>query len=201
MSEGYNKQTHVNAKVCAVNSLGTDFDLLLTRGALCVLLVAGAWSVLVVVAVAAEARTRGRVRIAERSGCPAAVRLWLLGVFVAVFAAATPAHASDAGSGPGITAAVDGLPLPDRATDDPARARVPRGRVVTVHSGDSLWRIARRLLPAAAPDSAVAAAVSALYADNRHTIGPDPDALLAGQRLVVDAVSSFPDPTTLLEER
>lgn len=202
-----------------MDSLGTDFDTLLTRGAGCALVAAAGWAAVVLVTVALEARTRGRIRLAAHTGCPPALRLWLLGVFVAVFAGVTPAQASDpgpesgpglgpgarAGSGPGggagsgarsahpsIGTALDGLPLPDRAVGGPPRPREPRG--VLVRPGDSLWRIVRDRLPHDAPDAAVAAAVAALYAHNRNTIGPDPDLVRPGQHL------DFPDATTLPEE-
>jgi nucleoid-associated protein YgaU len=179
-----------------VDSLGTDFDGLVTRGAIGALVLAGGWAVVVLVAVAVEARTAGRVSLAERAGCPRFLRLWLLGVFVAVLSGVAPAQASDAGSGPAgpglgpaLDAALDGLPLPDRADGTPAQA------VVVVRPGDSLWLIARRLLPARAPDSAIADAVARLYGANRRTIGPDPDLLDPGQRLLVDR------PDTNLEAR
>ena len=66
----------------------------------------------------------------------------------------------------------------------------PAGRArVVVRSGDSLWRIAARALPArtartrADRSRAVAAAWPAWYAANRARIGPDPDLLLPGQVL------------------
>lgn len=192
-----------------MDSLGIDFDTLLTRGALCALLGTGAWAVVVATAVALEARSSGRVRIAERLGCPPAVRAWLLGVFVALFTATAPAHASDAGSGSGpvdpsvdaaIATALDGLPLPDRATGAPARSRAHGGETIAVRPGDSLWRIARRLLPVDTADSAVADAVARLYAANRREIGADPDLLVPGQHLVVEPHPSFPVPTTRTEE-
>jgi hypothetical protein len=197
----------------AVNSLGPDFDTLLTRGAVCALLGAAVWAILVVAAVALEARSRGRFRIAERLGCPRVTRIWLLGVFVALLAATAPANASDTGSGSGsgsadpsvdatVAAALDGLPLPDRATGPGTHAapRAPRGDQVVVQRGDSLWRIARRLLPDDAVDSAVARAVSRLYAENSDVIGADPDLLVPGQHLGTRTVSSFPVPTTSTEE-
>ena len=176
-----------------MNSLGTDFDTLLTRGAVSALALAGCWALVVVVAVAVEARTAGRVQLAERAGCPRAVRLWLLGMFVAVLAGVAPASASDAGSGPAgagpsLGAALDGLPLPDRAHG-------AAGHVVVVEPGDSLWRIARAALPADAPEAEVADTVAHLYGANRRTIGPDPDLLRPGQRLLVDR------PDTHLEAR
>ena len=122
-----------------MDSLGTDFDTVdfdtvdfdtvLTRGSLVALALAAAWALLLVLAVAVEARSGGRVRLAERAGCPPAVRLWLLGLFVAFFATAAPAQASDPGPHPGprphsgathIGAALDGLPLPDRVAGGPA---------------------------------------------------------------------------------
>ena len=187
-----------------MDALGTGFDALLTRGALVALLLAAGWALTVVVAVAVEARTRGRVRLAERAGCPRAVRLWLLGLFTAILAGVAPAHANDLGTGPGsgsgpgpvaaIDAALDGLPLPDRPTDGRARTRgTATPRTVVVRPGDSLWRIAHDRLPRAR-DAEVAAAVAALYAANRPVIGPDPDRVEPGQHLV------FPDPPIHPEE-
>lgn len=176
-------------------ALGTDFDTVLTRGALGALGLAAGWAVLVVVAVALEARTGGRLRFAERTGCPPAVRAWLLGVLVVLLAGVAPAEASDSGSqtGPGtVDAALDGLPLPDR----PVGTARPAARAVTplvVRPGDSLWRIARERLPHAS-DADVSRAVAALYADNRRSIGPDPDVIRPGQHL------DFPSPSTISEE-
>ena len=185
-----------------MDSLGTDFDALLTRGATIALLGAAGWAVLVVVAVAVEARSRGRIRLSQHTGCPPAVRLWLLGVFVAVLAGAAPANASDVGAGPGagtaVDAALDGLPLPDRQVDGAAPDRgatpSPAGAVAVVRPGDSLWTLARAHLPHAADDATVAHAVAELYAANRTIIGPDPDLVRPGQHLV------FPTPSTFSEE-
>jgi nucleoid-associated protein YgaU len=174
--------------LAAVDSLGTGFDALLARGALGVLVLAAGWAILVVLAVALEARTGGRVRLAERAGCPPRLRLWLLAAFVAVFGWVAPAHASDTGSGDASTrtaAALDGLPLPDRTTDASTR-------VVLVGPGDSLWRIARRLHPHA-DDRELARTVAVLYAANRSGIGPDPDHLQPGQRLLVDRPDTLPE--------
>ena len=184
-----------------MDSLGTDFDTLLTRAALCGLVVAGGWAVVIVVAVAIEARTRGRVQVADRAGCPPVLRLWLLGVFVSLLAWVAPAHASETGSGVAdrAVAALDGLPIPDRATGRPQRRTAQTPHVVVVVPGDSLWRIARALLPHDVTDATLAAAVRALHAGNRSTIGADPDLVLPGQRLVVPP--DFPDPTTHPEER
>jgi nucleoid-associated protein YgaU len=176
-------------------ALGTDFDTALTRAALVVLVLAAGWSVVVVVAVALEAHTEGRLRFAARTGCPPVVRCWLLGLFLVLLAGVSPAEASDSGShaNPGtVDAALDGLPLPDRATGRPARPTTAATTVV-VRPGDSLWRIARVRLPAAS-DAEVSRAVAALYAANRRSIGPDPDVIRPGQHLV------FPSPSTVSEE-
>lgn len=174
-----------------MDSLGTDFDGLLARGATIALLVAAAWAIVVVAAVALEARTQGRIRLARHTGCPARVRLWLLGLFVALFTGVAPAQASDAGSGPGptttIDAALDGLPLPDRAVGGATA-------VVVVRPGDSLWAIARAGLPRTADEASVVRTVAALHALNHRTIGPDPDLIRPGQHLV------FPSQSTLSEE-
>jgi nucleoid-associated protein YgaU len=195
----YNKQTEANARTRWMDSLGTDFNALLTCAATVALVCALAWALVVSAAVAVEAGTGGHVRIAESVGCPPVVRLWLLGVFVALFAAVTPAHASDSGPGNGpagrAAAALDGLPLPDRAI---GAARPSDTQIVVVRPGDSLWRIARELLPTHASNPTIAAAVHALHGHNRRVIGPDPDVLLPGQRL--ELPPDFPDPTTLPEE-
>lgn len=79
---------------------------------------------------------------------------------------------------------LSGLPLPELpVARRPAAAR-PRDHV-TVAPGDSLWLIAERLLPASAPDVAVARLSLALYADNRAAIGADPDLILSGTRLTI----------------
>lgn len=149
-----------------MDSLGTDFDTLLTRGAVLTLLLAAAWGVAVVLAAALEARTHGRLQWARHTGCPPAVRLWLVGLFTAVFAGIAPVHASDQGTGPGVTAnshassrgtaldaaldtALEGLPLPDRAID---RATGRQGPAT---------RVARSVPPTPAPGTAGADVVVA----------------------------------------
>jgi hypothetical protein len=202
-----------------VSSLGTGFDTLLTRGALGALAAAAAWGVAVVVAVALEARSAGRIRVADRTGCPPVVRRWLLGLFLALFAGvASPAVASasgpDAGSGTGgpggtVAASLDGLPLPDRTTGDRGSRsrtadRAVHGAVhrdVDVRAGDSLWDIARALSPDGARDSAIAIVVARLYAANRTTIGDDPDLIVPGQRLRVSPSITRPTSTPLSEDR
>lgn len=179
-------------------SLGTDFDTVLTRAAVVVLAAAAAWALLVVASLAAEARSRGRVRLAERLGCPRVVRAWLLGLFLAVFGGVVPAQAHDAGPGSAIDTALDGLPLPDRAVGGVRATTAPAPYDVVVRAGDSLWRIARDRLPRRASPADVAATVARVYAANRPTIGPDPDLLTPGEhlRLPTDLSDHRPVPTT-----
>jgi hypothetical protein len=184
-----------------MDTLGTGFSDLLTRAALWALAAAAVWAIVVVAAIAAEAWTDGRVRIAQHLGCPVAWRASLLAVFLVLFAGFSTAQAADrdaAGepSAPVAGSALDGLPLPDR----PAGRPVGDPAAVVVRSGDSLWRIARRHLPANAADAVVAAAVKDLYLRNRLTIGPDPDRLEPGQRLVLPTHLAEVPPTHL-EER
>ncbi|QWZ06741.1 LysM peptidoglycan-binding domain-containing protein [Nocardioides panacis] len=129
-------------------------------------------------------------RLAETAtrACPAVARgavTALLGVAVGA-AASTPARADVGGQVPGA-AGLTGLALPDRATGaaPAAGARATGTGPVLVRPGDSLWSIAEGLLPAGAPDPAVDAGWRALHAANRGRIGPDPDLLRPGTRLVV----------------
>ena len=170
-------------------SLGTTFDAVLTHAAVAALLGAAAWSAMVLASLAAEAHTRGRVQLAERLGCPAVVRMWVLGIFLAMFAGIAPAQATDSGAGSATDTVLDGLPLPERAQGGgPHRHAHPAHRVV-VHAGDSLWRIARGRLPAGASHAEIAALVASAYDANRAAIGPDPDRLDPGEHL------DFPVPT------
>lgn len=83
------------------------------------------------------------------------------------------------------------LPLLDRP-GSPSLAPAPiltPGRavvddVVVVRHGDSLWRIAARHLGPQVTEAQVAAAWPRWYAANRAVVGPDPNLLLPGQRLI-----------------
>jgi nucleoid-associated protein YgaU len=57
-------------------------------------------------------------------------------------------------------------------------------RTVTVAPGDSLWTLAAAALRPGAGDARVDRAWRDWYSANRRTIGPDPDLLLPGQRLI-----------------
>src|SRR4051794_6772979 len=173
--------------------LGTGFDVVLTRAALGALLAAAAWTTLVVVSLAVEARSGGRVCVAERLGCPRFVRAWVLGVLLASCAGIAPAQATGTGSGSAIDTALDGLPLPERTLGTTPSPAAPGADPLVVRPGDSLWRLAAEHLPAGSGRADVAAVVAALYTANRSRIGPDPDRLTPGEHL------DLPHPTTLPE--
>jgi nucleoid-associated protein YgaU len=67
------------------------------------------------------------------------------------------------------------------------RAVHPVSRRVLVRPGDSLWSVAARALGRAATTPAIAAAWPAWWAANRRVVGPDPDLIHPGQRLVPPA--------------
>jgi hypothetical protein len=83
-------------------------------------------------------------------------------------------------------ALLSGLPLPERAVA-PRRTphRVSDGDVVVIRPGDSLWTIACRDLAPGASAAAVTERWHAIYAANRAVIGPDPDLIRPGQRLLL----------------
>jgi hypothetical protein len=168
-------------------------------GAVVRLATVAAWGCLarlayVLLAVALPLLRRRPTRPARRPGLRAGYRLAarLLGVSTAAglaagFLVAAPAGAAGPGR-PGPPPYGPGGPF-DRPVA--ATARVPRlkDRVsvdhpVEVRRGDTLWAIAARSLGARASPGAVAAAWPRWYAANRHAIGPDPDRILPGRRLV-----------------
>ena len=87
-----------------------------------------------------------------------------------------------------------GLPLPDRTTGSGTAAASPtvlgRAHTVVVHRGDTLWSISARLLSGAATDARVTRTWHRLHRANLARIGPDPDLILPGTRLVVPPARS-----------
>ena len=171
------------------------FDALLTGAARVVMVGVLGWAVLIVLAVVAEAATAGRVRLALRWGCPPTLHRHLIAVAtVVVTALATPAPAAHAEQTPEPSGTVlDGLRLPDlpapleaSSADSRAETAPSVSGWVTVHAGDSLWRISRRLLPARASPARVSSTTNDLYAHNHSLIGPDPDLIHPGQHLRTD---------------
>lgn len=137
----------------------------------------------------------GRLGLGGALRLPGPVRRMVLawcGVALAVGIAA-PALARDAsrhpppGLGSGLAMLV-GLPLPDRAVEPPSARRATGAdarRAVVVRPGDCLWSIAARDLPAQAADHEIASRWHQIYATNRALIGPDPDLLEPGLRLLL----------------
>jgi hypothetical protein len=121
---------------------------------------------------AAAVRPDRRVR-----GCPRLVQaLVLLALGVGVTApahAAPPRTGAATPGGPGLT----GLALPDRVGWHAEHVRV--------RPGDSLWRVARTLLPDGAGDAAVDRMWRRIAACNRDRLGPDPDLIFPGTLLRV----------------
>lgn len=85
--------------------------------------------------------------------------------------------------------------VPSAPTHDPAvrlvsapQRRHAAGRAeLVVHPGDSLWSLTARRLGPGTPAAAIAAEWPRLYAANRAAIGPDPNLIRPGQRLVPPA--------------
>lgn len=141
--------------------------------ALCLAALAAAavWASLVSACVAVEvwrARQEGRrVRVRQ-------VVLACCGVALAV--PVGQASADDSG--------LAGLPMPDRAVG-PAQHHAPPSHTVVVQPGDCLWHLAAHDLAPGATDEQISAHWRAIYRLNRALIGPDPDLIEPGQRLVL----------------
>ena len=126
-------------------------------------------------------------------------RAWRAAAVTALGLAVTAGTASAAGADRADTAPpgagpvrLDGLVLPDRPVGGPpAATHAPAADVLTVRPGDTLWDLAASSLRPHATDAAVDRTWRAWYAANRGAVGPDPDLLLPGQRLVA------PDPPRL----
>lgn len=112
---------------------------------------------------------------------------------------AAPALAGPPPADPAGVAGLAGLRLPDRSLGTALSVAVPRTvalphpahaspadhLTLVVAPGDSLWTLAARLVPGAAGQRGVARAWVALEQANARRIGPDPDLILPGTRLVV----------------
>jgi nucleoid-associated protein YgaU len=172
------------------------------------------WTAVVLVAGAVGGIGSGfhRAAVARTPGAARRLAAVLLGAsLTSTPLAAVPALAVDR---PPVTVTraeptVSALPLPDRPAspggwtpDRPAAPRRTKPSVpvhlvstpsrprrtdvgeVVVRRGDSLWDLAARYLGPAATAADVAAEWPRWYAANRQVIGPDPDLLLPGERLV-----------------
>jgi hypothetical protein len=167
-------------------------DEAVVRLCLAVLLAAAAWAWLAVLGVVVEA-WRGRP---TRHRSPAPLRrVVLLCCGVALVGPAGVASADADRPAPQV--GIEGLPLPERATG-PAHAPPPaprstqaqarhhdRTQTVVVGPGDCLWHLAAADLAPGASAAQVAAHWHAIYRRNTTVIGPDPDLIRPGQRLVL----------------
>jgi len=187
----------------AVAALSVDrdptFAAALTLGCYLVVLACAAWWLLVTVLVACEAvrMPSGRPALpGPRRTWPGSVRRLLLagcGVAVATGVAGPALAAGGHADVPRVARPVagtplEGLALPDRLTVPdhlhPRSDQAPRTAVV-VRPGDSLWRVARTLLPDGAGDAAVDRMWRRIAACNRDRLGPDPDLIFPGTLLRV----------------
>ena len=164
-------------------------DRALTLLAACALLGSVAWTWLALTATVVEA-WRGVAAVRRRPWHPPDVvrRVVLAACGVALASGVlAPAGASDGAAEHRHlhgAALLNGLPLPDRAVAPRPADPTPAPSVI-VRPGDSLWAIAERDLPPGAPERAVVSRWHAIYAANRAVIGPDPDLLEPGQRLLL----------------
>jgi hypothetical protein len=159
----------------------SEYDDLLLALAAWVLLACAVWAVVIAVAAVVETTSSGRLPATAWVGCPRSLRrLLLTGLGVALVGAGPVQPAATAsGQAP--------LPVPARPvglvhTDT---GHAGDRSAVTVHRGDTLWRIAKDRLSSSAPAGEVAALVHDLHRRNRGVIGPDADLIRPGQRLAV----------------
>jgi hypothetical protein len=176
---------------CSLGSL--PLDRAISDVAVAVLLLCLAWAWLVLTTAVAEAWSgapHGRRSYRPPTGVR---RVILAACGVALLSAGTsPALATGAAGHRDRparlhgAALLTGLPLPERAVM-PRRTPHPIhvSHFLVVRPGDSLWAIARRELPPDASDAEVTARWHAIYAANRGAIGPDPDVVRPGQRLLL----------------
>ncbi len=160
-----------------VSSSGSFADLL-TVLASWLLAACAAWLVLLGAAALIEAITAGRLRALSWVGCPPVLRRALLAGLGAVLAHAPGSVAATSSREPAEPTGL--LAAPARTLGPSA----PTSRLL-VRPGDTLWRLSAERLPTRASAAEVCLAVQRLHHRNRGVIGPDPDLLLPGQRLVV----------------
>jgi nucleoid-associated protein YgaU len=156
-------------------------DQVLVRGCVLALLGAAGWSWLTALGTVAEAWS-GR---ADRARCRSPLRRAVL--LCCGIALAVPAGAAAADDHRLPPATIAGLPLPDRATGPahPRGSEPPSHRTVVVRAGDCLWHLAAADLSAEATDAEIEARWRAIHRLNTAVIGPDPNLLHPGQRLVL----------------
>lgn len=166
------------------------FDQLLTTAASWVLLGCAGWAVLICAAAALETVTGGRLRATTWVNCPPSLRPVLLAAFgVALVgtpcaATTTPTTSRHTDGRRAAVATQQRLPVPAR------QLGVAHGGStrVRVRPGDTLWRLAEVRLGSSTPAAVIAELVRDVHRRNRELIGPDPDLIRPGQRLVFPAL-------------
>jgi hypothetical protein len=183
------------------------YDDLLTALAAWLLVGCAAWSMLICVAALVETATAGRFRATAWVGCPPSLRrLLVTGIGVALVSGVPGQSALDAVNveSPTVTSTRGPATSWQRSLPVPAR---PLGQVhaqapprVVVQPGDTLWQLATNRLRPSPAGGEVAELVERFHRRNRELIGPDPDLIRPGQRLVVPALPR-PAQTRHLEEK
>jgi CheY-like chemotaxis protein len=90
---------------------------------------------------------------------------------------------------PGVAEAQDAASTKDDPSV-PSAAQNPTSLVVVVRPSDSLWSISHRLLGPGATPRRITEGVEQIYALNRNRIGPDPNLISVGQKLLVPPARS-----------
>jgi LysM domain len=179
------------------------FANLLTAFAAWLLVGCAGWSTLVSAAALVETTTAGRVRATTWVGCPPSLRRVLVagigfalvsgvsGQTSVVARVTASVTASERGTSPGRSAPSwqRSLPVPARPLGRVPSSRSPR---VLVRPGDTLWHLAADRLRPSASDGEVALLVERIHRRNQELIGPDPDLIHPGQRLVVPDLGQHP---------
>lgn len=180
-----------------------SFDRLLTAAAAWLLLACAGWVVLICLATVVETLTAGRLR-ATTWVCPARARRALLTGLGVVLVSGTAGpgwaeraptdssvHAEENAS---LTTAAQASTLP-RPLPVPTRQAGPVPRAtVEVRAGDTLWRLVARRLPPPATSGEVARLVERTHHLNHDVVGPDPDLIHPGQRLLLPRLLPRPAP-------
>jgi nucleoid-associated protein YgaU len=165
------------------------FDDLLVAGAAWAMVLGTGWAGAILTAAVLEVASSGRLSLTTRLGCPAVARRALLSALGVVLAGGSAVVAAPVSATPG--ASVRPLPVPARPTGS---AYVQPRLHVEVRPGDSLWQLNRQRAPRA-PARELARLVERTYRANRPLIGPDPDLIRPGQRLVLPRRPHTASPT------
>ena len=89
-----------------------------------------------------------------------------------------------------VLVAVPAVAQAQEKTPNKANTLAAEQHVVVVDPGDSLWSISTEVLRPNATPQQIAAGAERIYALNREQIGPDPNLIFPGQRLLVPSSAS-----------